>query len=108
MHLRAPILAWNRLRAGVLVSGVRQREEACHGQDRCAERERTRDVRDVWEAQETSLGAVQPNTPVYALRPSILRGMRALSAGINESGLLDEELKDLVSLRAALINGCRF
>ena len=66
------------------------------------------DVRAVWEGQERSRGAPQPNTPVYALRPSIFRGHRALAAGIDESGLLSTELKGLASLRAALINGCPF
>jgi hypothetical protein len=49
-----------------------------------------------------------PNTPIYALRPSIFRGHRALAAGVDESGLLSGELKNLASLRAALINGCPF
>ena len=66
------------------------------------------DVRKVWEQQEQSRGAPQPNTPVYALRPSIFRGHRALAAGIDESGLLSGELKNLASLKAALINGCPF
>ena len=51
-------------------------------------------------------GSAQPS--VYALWSSILRGTRALSAGINESGLLDQGLKDLASLRAVFINGCPF
>ena len=67
-----------------------------------------KDVREAWEGQEESRGAPQPNTPIYALRPSIFRGHRALAAGIDESGLLSGELKNLVSLRAALINGCPF
>jgi hypothetical protein len=66
------------------------------------------DVREVWERQEATRGAPQPNTPIYALRPTIFRGHRALAAGIDESGLLSDELKNLVSLRAALINGCPF
>jgi hypothetical protein len=66
------------------------------------------DIREIWESQEQSRGTASPNTPVYALRPSIFRGHRALAAGIDESGLLPAELKNLVSLRAALINGCPF
>ena len=66
------------------------------------------DIRAVWEAQEASRGAPQPNTRIYALRPSIWRGRRALDAGIEESGLLPQQLKNLVSLRTALINGCPF
>jgi len=42
------------------------------------------------------------------LRPSIFRGHRALAAGIDESALLSGELKNLASLKAALINGCPF
>ncbi len=66
------------------------------------------DIRKAWEQQEQSRGAPQPNLPVYALRPSIWRGHRALAAGIEESGLLPGELKNLASLKAALINGCPF
>jgi hypothetical protein len=66
------------------------------------------DVRAVWESQEASRGAPSPNTPVYALRPSIFRGHRALAAGIDEPDLLSGELKNLASLKAALINRCPF
>ena len=66
------------------------------------------DVRAAWDAQEASRGAVSPNTPIYALRPSIFRGHRALAAGIDESDLLSGELKNLAALKAALINGCPF
>ena len=66
------------------------------------------DIREIWDNQERTRGAALPNTPVYALRPSIFRGHRALAAGIDESGLLPAELKNLASLRAALINGCPF
>ncbi len=66
------------------------------------------DIRRAWEEQEASRGSAQPNLPVYALRPTIWRGQQALAAGIEESGLLSNELKNLVSLKAALINGCPF
>ena len=66
------------------------------------------DIRDIWEQQERTRGAVQPNTPIYALRPTIFRAHRALGTAIAESGLLPGELRNLASLRAALINGCPF
>jgi alkylhydroperoxidase family enzyme len=66
------------------------------------------DVRAVYEEQERSRGAPMPNTAIYALRPSIFRGHRALAAGIGESVLLPNELKNLATLRVALINGCPF
>ena len=64
------------------------------------------DIRAIYEAQEQARGAPMPNTPIYALRPTIMRGHQALGAGIDESGLLSGELKNLALLRAALINGC--
>ena len=66
------------------------------------------DIRVIYEQQERDRGAPLPNTPVYALRPSIWRGHRALAAGIEESGLLDAQLRRLATLRAAFINGCPF
>ena len=66
------------------------------------------DIRVIYEDQERDRGFPPPNTPVYALRPSIFRGHRALAAGIEESGLLDAGLRRLATLRAACINGCPF
>lgn len=66
------------------------------------------DIQHMWETQERSEGVVRPNLPVYSLRPAIYRGHRALATGIEESGLIPAELKHLVALRAALINGCPF
>ena len=66
------------------------------------------DIRQAWEQQEALRGSPQPNLPIYALRPTIWRGHQALAAGIEESGLLPSELKNLASLKAALINGCPF
>lgn len=66
------------------------------------------DIRAIYEAQERTRGAPMPPIPVYALRPSIMRGHQALAAGIDESQLLPAELKRLATLRAALVNGCPF
>ena len=40
------------------------------------------DIRVIYEQQERDRGAPLPNTPVYALRPAILPGHRALAPGI--------------------------
>ncbi len=66
------------------------------------------DIRAICEQQERDRGEPLPNTLVYGLRPSIFRGHRALAAGIEESGLLDAQLRRLATLRAAFINGCPF
>jgi len=66
------------------------------------------DIRAVYEEQERGRGAPFPSTLLYGLRPSIFRGHRALAAGIEESGLLDAQLRSLAMLRAAFINSCPF
>ena len=66
------------------------------------------DIRAVYEEQARGQGAPLPSTLVYGLRPSIFRGHRALAAGIEESGLLDAQLRSLAMFRAAFINGCPF
>lgn len=70
--------------------------------------EATGEVRETMERQIASRGAVLNTTPIFALRPSILKGHQALAAGIAESNLLEPALKDLACLRAATINGCPF
>ena len=66
------------------------------------------DIKAIYEEQERTNGVPLPGTPIYGLRPSIFRGHRALAAGIDESGLLEPDLRRLATLRAALINGCPF
>ena len=68
----------------------------------------TPEVLAVFERQETIYGNALNTLPIYALRPTILQGTNALAAGIEASGLIEDSLKELVSLKAALINGCPF
>lgn len=66
------------------------------------------EIREIFERQERIYGSVLNTSPIYALRPTILKGASALAEGIRASGLIEEPLKSLVSLRAATINGCPF
>ena len=68
----------------------------------------TPEVLAVFERQETIYGNALNTLPIYALRPTILQGTNALVDGIEASGLIEDSLKELVSLKAALINGCPF
>ena len=45
---------------------------------------------------------------LYARRPTIYRGARAMWSGLHQSGLLDPALVALVNRRVAGINGCEF
>jgi alkylhydroperoxidase family enzyme len=52
-------------------------------------------------------GPLNP-TKVYAHRPAVLKAMRDMAAAIERGGLIGAELRQLVYLRVALINGCPF
>lgn len=65
-------------------------------------------VKQVLDAQKEKWGAPLFNHLLYARRPSIFRGARAMWAGIDSSGLIPDELKALVNRRVAFLNGCEF
>lgn len=65
-------------------------------------------LRKIVEAQRQRWGAPLLNHLVYARRPSIYRGARAMWAGLDESGLLDAALVAMVNRRVAHHNGCVF
>ena len=65
-------------------------------------------VKDVLAAQSDTWGAPLLNHLLYARRPSILRGARAMWSGIDCSGLIDPRLRALINRRVAYINGCEF
>ena len=65
-------------------------------------------VKQVLDAQKVKWGAPLLNHLLYARRPSIFRGARAMWSGIDSSGLIPDELKALVNRRVAFLNGCEF
>lgn len=65
-------------------------------------------IQNVLEAQRKSWGAPLLNHLIYARRPSIFKGARAMWSGIESSGLIDAGLRALVNRRVASINGCEF
>ena len=65
-------------------------------------------ARRVFEAQAKKWGAPLFNHLVHARRPTIFRGVRAMWAGLEGSGLLDGRLVALVNRRVAWHNGCEF
>ena len=62
----------------------------------------------VLRAQAKKWGAPLLNHLVYARRPSIFRGVRAMWQGLEASGLIDARLQALVNRRVAALNGCEF
>jgi hypothetical protein len=62
----------------------------------------------VFAAQTKKWGAPLLNHLIYARRPTIFRGARAMWTGIDGSGLIDGSLQALINRRVASINGCEF
>lgn len=67
-----------------------------------------RNIRAVLDAQTKKWGAPLLNHLVYARRPSLFRGVRAMWSGIDASGLIDARLQAIVNRRVAFLNGCEF
>jgi hypothetical protein len=67
-----------------------------------------KEVLEVFEAQEKQYGAILNTAKVYGLRPTIQKGVQALQAGIVASGLIGAELRHLLCMKAAGINGCPY
>lgn len=67
-----------------------------------------RPIQAVLEAQEKNWGGPLLNHLIYARRPSIFKGARAMWSGIDASGLIDERLRALLNRRVASLNGCEF
>jgi hypothetical protein len=65
-------------------------------------------VKSVLEAQKKTWGAPLLNHLIYARRPTIFKGARAMWTGIDSSGLVDAALRSLINRRVASHNGCVF
>jgi hypothetical protein len=66
------------------------------------------EIREILEEQIERHGSVLNTACVYALRPSIYKGVQALGEGIRDSGLIKPELRHLLCVKAAGINGCPY
>jgi hypothetical protein len=66
------------------------------------------EVLEVFEAQEKQYGSILNTAKVYGLRPTIQKGVQALQAGIVASGLISADLRHLLCMKAASINGCPY
>ena len=65
-------------------------------------------IQKVFEAQARKWGDPLANHLLYARRPTIFRGVRAMWTGLDGSGLLDGRLVALLNRRVAWHNGCEF
>ena len=65
-------------------------------------------IKTVLEAQAKDWGNPLLNHLVYARRPSIFRGARAMWTALEASGLIGASLRALINRRVAFLNGCEF
>jgi hypothetical protein len=66
------------------------------------------EVRKIFEEQEKQYGSILNTAKVYGLRPTIQKGVQALQQGILASGLIQADLRHLLCMKAASINGCPY
>ena len=67
-----------------------------------------RQIKTVLDAQTETWGAPLLNHLIYARRPTIFRGARAMWTGIGASNLIAPDLAALLNRRVAFLNGCEF
>jgi hypothetical protein len=72
------------------------------------ESETNDDVRQMFEEQKKRYGFVSNTAQIFAIRPTIQKGVQALAQGIQESGLIAPELRHIVCVKTAHINGCPY
>ena len=65
-------------------------------------------LKDVFAKEHEVFGYVLNPTKIQAHTPGIMKAAKQLSAAVEKSGLLPPQLRALVYLRVALINGCPF
>jgi alkylhydroperoxidase family enzyme len=65
-------------------------------------------LKEIWAREQETFGFVFNTTKVQAHTPVILKAAKQLTAAVERSGLLPPQLRSLVYLRVALINGCPF
>ena len=70
--------------------------------------EASEETRKIFDEQEKQYGSILNTAKVYGLRPMIQKGVQALQAGILESGLISGDLRHLLCMKAASINGCPY
>jgi hypothetical protein len=73
-----------------------------------AKEEAPEEVQRIFEEQEKRYGSILNTARVYGLRPTIQKGVQALQEGILASGLIPPDLRHLLCMKAATINGCPY
>ena len=65
-------------------------------------------LQPIFAKERELFGGPLNTTKVYAHRPPVLKAMKDMAEAIERGGLVDSQLRSLVYLKVALINGCPF
>ena len=66
------------------------------------------DVRALYDGNLRAYGQVLNTTGIWAYRPTIQLGVKALADGIQQSGLVPDRLRCLLNVRIASQVGCGY
>jgi alkylhydroperoxidase family enzyme len=65
-------------------------------------------LQPIFARERDASGAPLNTTKIYAHRPPVLKAMKDMAEAIERSGLIESQLRSLVYLKVALVNGCPF
>ena len=65
-------------------------------------------LQPIFAKERELVGGPLNTTKIYAHRPLVLKAMKDMAEAIERGGLVDSQLRSLVYLKVALINGCPF
>ena len=65
-------------------------------------------LRPIFAKEGELFGGPLNTTKIYAHRPPVLKAMKDMAEAIERGALVDSQLRSLVYLKVALVNGCPF
>jgi alkylhydroperoxidase family enzyme len=65
-------------------------------------------LQPIFAKEQELFGGPLNTTKVYAHRPPVLKAMKDMAEAIERGALVDSQLRSLVYLKVALLNGCPF
>ena len=65
-------------------------------------------LQPIFAKERERFGGPLNTTKIYAHRPPVLKAMKDMAEAIERGGLVDSQLRSLVYLKVALLNGCPF
>jgi alkylhydroperoxidase family enzyme len=65
-------------------------------------------LQPIFAKEQEAFGGALNTTKAYAHRPPVLKAMKDMAEAIERGALIESQLRSLVYLKVALINGCPF